>query len=319
MNYTFGLAGTTDKTTQCAQALLDSANFTCQWVLTPTPQPIGRQQVITPNQTEVWARQHQLPIISIEQKIDQQIKQQISDQVPVDFLVVVDFGYLVPDWLLELPRVKPINVHPSALPAWRGSSPGQFALLYGGLGAGITIMVMNQGLDEGPLLWQQTFTPAPDWTQTEYYQHSLELASQELPRVLTELAEGKLIPQPQPASSPTPTARQLKKADGFVAWELVAGASAADTSPNDGSTDTSALLQQVKQETGQPWPKVIAQAANALQPWPELWTYLPTTKGLKRMKIIRCHLENNQLKLETVQIEGQQPASWNQVKNIAKN
>jgi methionyl-tRNA formyltransferase len=71
-------------------------------------------------------------------------------------LLVVDFGYLIPTWLLQLPAIAPLNIHPSELPKWRGSSPGQFALLFKNLGrettqTAVTLMVMNEGLDQDQL------------------------------------------------------------------------------------------------------------------------------------------------------------------------
>lgn len=310
---TFALAGSTQRSVAMAQALVNSGQFQPQWVVCPTAKPVGRQQTLNVSPTQIWAESHQLPVIHIENKIDESIRKAINNQEKVDFLLVVDFGYLVPDWLLQLPTTAPINIHPSELPRWRGSSPAQFSLLYGDTRSATTIMIMNSQLDQGPILTQQPFEIGPSWTQTEYYQRGFELAAQLLPQTLLDLATGKLSPTPQPGTSPTPTARQLTKQDSFVSWSLLqrlmSGAPVAETD----LADTSTLLISAAQQ--QTWLKTIDQATRAFQPWPSLWSLVPTPKGPKRLKILSLMVGAQTIELKRVQFEGQQPADWSQVKN----
>jgi methionyl-tRNA formyltransferase len=232
----------------------------------------------------------------VDTKLDSQIQTQIEDhcqQNPIDFLLVVDFGYLVPKWLLKLPKLAPLNIHPSKLPRWRGSSPGQLVLLNGETDSAITLMVMNEALDEGPLVAQLAFKVEPTWTQIEYYQHSFNIICAGLGDLIEKFAQGKLIAQPQPKASPTPVADRLSKKDSFRTWTAVKQAMA----------------------TGQAAP-ALEQACRAYYPWPKLWTLVATPQGKKRLIIHRAHLDQaDHLALDQVQLEGKKITSWSEVKN----
>jgi methionyl-tRNA formyltransferase len=155
-------------------------------------------------------------------------------------------------------------------------------------------MVMNDKLDQGPIVDQVKFAVEPNWTQTEYYQHSFDLICQIFPQKMVDLAEKKISPLDQPEESPTPVAQKLTKADSFIDWlEL-----------NKALNSSSYLAPQLE------------QATRAYSPWPGLWTIIPTAKGDKRMKILKTHLDQNHLVLDQVQIEGLQPTTWNEVKNL---
>lgn len=315
--FTVGVAGSTSHTRLCAEALRMSGNFEIVWVLTPPPQPLGRKHELTKNPLHLWAEEHSFPVVFVEGKIRSELQPQLQPQP--DFLLVVDFGYLVPSWLLAWPRIAPLNIHPSLLPRWRGSSPGQFVLLHGEKRSAVTIMVMGEGLDTGPLLWQGEFSVDPMWSQTSYYKHSFEFAAKELPAVMEQVASGSLKPQPQLEASPTAIAKRFKKDDGFIAWETIAQAAniafqkSQDISELTGQ-HTSQLIQEVHENTQQSWHQVINNAVHALSPWPGIWTYLPTTKGLKRMKVLETRTQNDQLVLEIVQIEGELMIHWDDVK-----
>jgi methionyl-tRNA formyltransferase len=314
--YTVGIAGSTDHTRICAEALRASGQFHISWVVTPPPQPIGRKQLLTKNPLQIWAEEHRFPVVHVEGKLSSDLQGQLQPRP--DFLLVVDFGYLVPKWLLEWPVIAPLNIHPSLLPKWRGSSPGQFVLLSGEKESAVTIMIMGAGLDTGPLLWQGSFPVKEGWTQSEYYQESFTLAAAALPQVMRDLAAGSLKAVPQPAESPTPIAKRFKKEDGFVAWSVVTDITGLPPSSSAEIAEhhTSPLLEEVARFTKLSWVQVINNAIHGLSPWPGVWTFLPTPKGIKRMKLLASHVENEKLTLDQVQIEGQTASTWNEVKTM---
>ncbi len=251
------------------------------------------------------AARRTLPVVLIEGPIDDQEQAQVQMLVrkmgKPDFLIVVDFGYKLPSWLLSLANLHPINVHPSDLPRWRGSSPGQFVLLNGEKESAIAIITMSSKFDQGKIVAKIPLKVGDDWTQTEYYYQAFTQISVELPDLLKKLAEKEIVPKAQPVESPTPVARRLKKDDAFVEWQEVRAAM--------GGKD----LEKAQ---------YIERASRAFQPWPILWTTVGTSRGQKRMKILKTKIEsgengqsNNKLKLIKIQIEGGQPALWNQVKN----
>jgi len=308
--YTVGIAGSTGHTRLCAEALRQTGLFEILWVLTPPPQPIGRKQVLTTNPLQLWAEEQNIAVIPVEKKIQSELKT-VLQPLP-DFLLVVDFGYLVPEWLLKWPHIAPLNIHPSLLPRWRGSSPGQFVLLYGEQTSAVTIMIMGAGLDTGPLLWQKEFAVDPTWNQQDYYQHSFDLAAKSLPEVMRGVATGQIQPIDQSEESPTPTAKRFKKDDGFVAWETVAKTAALPFKPSSELEQhhTSPLINDIQSTSGHSWSKVISDAVRALYPWPGVWTLMPTQKGLRRLKILEATTVGDVLFLKQVQLEGESRTDW---------
>lgn len=302
------IAGTTAHTVMCADALSQDSRFEISWVLTPSPRKVGRKQELVKNPLHVWAEEHHVSIVFVESKIDQKVQQEVekANKNKVDFLLVVDFGYIVPNWLLELPQIAPVNIHPSDLPKYRGSSPGQFVLLFGEKDSAVSIIKMDDLLDHGDLIYQSKIEVLNTWTMSEYYQQAFDIISKQLPNVLADFAAGKITPTPQTDDSPTPIARRLNRDDGFISWESLN----AKTPPND----VSELLKEVYEKL-QNWPQTVVNAVRAFSPWPGVWTLVQTTKGEKRMKILEASLRDGQLELETVQIEGQQPTSLENVRN----
>jgi methionyl-tRNA formyltransferase len=312
------LAGSTQHTVLCATALAESPNFEVSWVLTPEPKVLGRKKLRTKNPLHQFAETNHIPLFLLKDKIDSELKTKIQDfciATPIDFLLVVDFGYFVPEWLLALPKIAPINIHPSALPAWRGSSPGQFSLLYGDTESAVSVIVMNNELDAGPLVAQLPFTIDPVWTQTDYYRHSFEMVSTQLVTILTDFAANPSSATPQPPSSPTPMARRFTRDDGFVDWKVLKQVIAQPGEMVEETDTSSVLLKEIAQHSG--WAVTLERATRALSPWPLVWTVIPTVKGQKRMQILATQVTNQgKLELREVKIEGHDTAEWNQVKNL---
>ncbi len=320
--YTIGIAGSTQHTTTCAQAIAADPRFEVSFVLTPSPKALGRKQIVTENPLHEWANLNSIPSVLIDTKITTAVRSEVENVNllgrPIDFLLVVDFGYLVPNWLLELPKLAPLNVHPSALPDWRGSSPGQFVLLSGAKRSAFTLMRMSPRLDDGPIIWQEWFDVNPIWTHADYYQTAFSILAPGLAGQIAAYAQSVIDGSPahtlQPELSPTPVARRLTKEDGMVAWQRVKKLINGEIVEDDSSD--SPLLHELTNNSGQSWLEILPRAARALSPWPGLWTIVPTSKGPKRMKLLSILIAEGKLALEQVQIEGQLPAAFSAVKNL---
>lgn len=325
MQYKIALAGSSQYTVMMAETLQNDTRFKICYTLSPTPKIIGRQQVLTKNPLHLWSEKEKTPAFLIDKKINEALNEQLSKTEKIDFLLVVDFGYLVPAWLLKLPKIAPLNIHPSLLPKWRGSSPGQFCLLFKDLGqekhqSAVTLMIMNEGLDQGPLVAQLPFDLKKDWTQNEYYQHAFALIATKLGGLINDLAEKKIKIQTQPLESPTMTARRLDKEDSFVAWQDLQKLMDTDLKKIVSLTNGKKLLSDLlindevcKDKADQI--KLVINASRAFSPWPGLWTIVQTNKGEKRMRIFSCRANKNQLILDQVQIEGKNPCLFNECKN----
>lgn len=326
--YRIGLAGSTPFTATLAKQLWSDDRYTICWVLSPDTKSVGRKHTLIDNHLHLWSVDHAIPSVRIANKIDQKVKQEIEAlQIEVDVLLVVDFGYYVPQWLLELPKVAPLNLHPSMLPEWRGSSPGQAVLLSGAQTSAITLIQMDNQLDHGPIIHQESFTVDPSWTQVEYYQTAFATITPLICNLIEQFILANLVPTPQPATSPTPIARELTKADSFLTWELV-----VSLMQSDSKLPVDQFESQLPPFLAEMWqylntsPSVlnpvefVARASRALSPWPQLWTLVPTIKGDRRLKILSVEqTATDRLILKQVQLEGQQPALWNQIKNSIRN
>ena len=359
--YTIAIAGTTQRTTLCAETLNKSDQFELSWILTPKSKVVGRDKTITPNPLDSFAKKNNIPTIYIEGKINDVVREQILKKPAPDFLLVVDFGYIVPIWLLELPKTAPLNIHPSELPKWRGSSPGQFSILFNDKKSAITLMVINKKLDQGPIIHQDFFNVDPSWTQADYYKHAFELICNGLDEKIVKFDENKNITKPQPEKSPTIVAKMLKKDQAFIEWEVVkiamdggdvgmnddeVGNGIADKASNKvdevGDKISSKLLLAALKHNDS-LALTLERASKAFNPWPYLWTIIPTKKGEKRMKLLKLEVETsnnvnigeidtdveinntkvvgkarekNKLVLKTVHIEGKTPGLWSEVSNV---
>ena len=323
MKYRIAIAGSTKNTVLMAEAVKLSSNFEIAYTLSPAPKLIGRKQILTQNPLHSWSLERKLPAFLVEGKIEKSSIEEFNKMGDIDFLLVVDFGYLIPKWLLELPKIAPLNIHPSLLPKWRGSSPGQFCLLFqdldeNGKKSAVTLMIMNESLDRGPIISQLLFDLQENWTQKEYYEHAFSLISTKLTELISDFAQGKIQAKEQTEESPTAIARRLSKQDSFVDWmelqKLMNGKEADKTKILTNLLAEHPLFQDKISQI-----KLMVNACKAFNPWPSLWTTVITNSGEKRMKILSCHLEKETLVLDSVQIEGKNPSSWNECKNSVKN
>lgn len=352
MTYSIALAGSTDRTKLIAETFKNDKRFTLLWTLSPEDRKVGRKQELYSNPLHQWAIKHNLPSLRVSNKVNRGLIQDINNIINIskdksvhhnsqlDLLIVVDFGYLIPDWLLNLPNMGSLNIHPSRLPDWRGSSPAIGALLNDSDYSGTTLMLMNNGLDTGPVIFQSKFNLNHDWTQAEYYQYAFAETTNWLTDKIIDYLQGDILPQDQPTQPTTPITKQLKRDDGFIPWIILShllnssqpinyksSATMADQLPSflrsiwkflleknqvflkqANSTDTLSHLLTL--------PIYINKATKALSPWPGVWTIIPTTKGDKRLKILQSSLNaNQQLQLDKVQLEGLRASTWNQIKN----
>lgn len=315
MSHTVAVAGSTSRTVQCITALHQSPDWNVLWTLTPEDKPVGRSQTRTATPVKNWAQHTNTPCIEVSKGLAP-LQETLSSLPQPDILLVVDFGYLVPQWLLKLPNINALNIHPSALPKWRGSSPGQFVLLYGETHSAVSVIEMTAALDAGNIVTSITFTVEPNWTSTEYYKHAFTLIAQNLPEILAAYCSDPSATTPQPETSLTPVARRLSKQDSYIPWKTLHAATTGTPKLSDEMVQSlPALLQDSVKNFTSP-AQAFEAAIRAFSPWPQVWTEIQTQKGLQRMKIITASVQESKLILETVQREGKTPASWSECKSI---
>ncbi|HSM26277.1 MAG TPA: methionyl-tRNA formyltransferase [Anaerolineaceae bacterium] len=183
-------------------------------VVTQPDKPAGRGKELKPPPIKDFALKFGIDVIQPDRLRDQGVKEKLEDWKP-DVIVVVAFGQILRQDVLDLPKYGCINVHGSLLPRWRGAAPIQAAILHGDATTGITIMRMDAGVDTGPILRQKEI-PIQKSDTAESLSNSLsELGASLLVNTLSDYLQGKVIPVPQPETGIT-YASTLKKEDGSL-------------------------------------------------------------------------------------------------------
>jgi methionyl-tRNA formyltransferase len=165
-----------------------------------------------------------------------------------DVVVVAAYGLLLPPEVLEAAPFGALNVHASLLPRWRGAAPIQHAMLAGDAETGATIMLMDEGLDTGPMLTRRATPIGAMETAGVLTERLAELGADLLAESLPRWLAGELVPEPQDGAAAT-LAPMLRKTDGAIDWRL----------------DASALARHVR----------------AMAPWPGAYTHDPDGGRLK--------------------------------------
>jgi len=191
-------------------------NYTVVGVFTQPDKPAGRGQRLTAPPVKPWAEQRGLPIFQPRTLRDAAAQAQLADLKP-EVIVVAAFGLLLPKPVLDLPPLGCLNVHASLLPHYRGAAPIHAAILNGESETGITLMLLDEGMDTGPMLAQASAPIRPDDTTGTLTARLAELGAQLLAETLPRWIAGEITPQPQDHSRAT-LAPKLNKADGWLDW-----------------------------------------------------------------------------------------------------
>jgi len=189
-------------------------------VVTQPDRPVGRKQQLQPPPVKEAALRLRLPVFQPE-KIKSDQSRAFLEEVKPDAIVVVGYGQILPPWLLELPRFGCVNLHGSLLPAYRGAAPIQWAVANGETVTGLTTMLMDPGLDTGPILLQWTTGIGPEETAIELAERMSTKGADLVAETLQRLEAGTVSPQPQDNSRAT-RAPLLKKEHGKIDLTLPA-------------------------------------------------------------------------------------------------
>ncbi|MGP9497567.1 methionyl-tRNA formyltransferase [Halomonas sp. AOP43-D1-4] len=203
-------AGTPDFAASSLAALLASKHKVVA-VYTQPDRPAGRGRKLTPSPVKKLALEHALPVYQPQTLKDPAAQAELA-ALNADIMVVVAYGLLLPQAVLDTPRLGCINVHASLLPRWRGAAPIQRAIEAGDNASGVTIMQMDAGLDTGAML-HEVRTPITEQTTGGDLHDRLALqGATALTSVLDKLANGNASATPQPEEGVT-YATKLSKAE----------------------------------------------------------------------------------------------------------
>jgi methionyl-tRNA formyltransferase len=208
--------GTPDFAVPALQALVQNGYDVALVVTQPDrPKGRGRQPVAPP--VKVKALELNLNILQPQTVKNENFVEQISHMHP-DFLVVIAFGHILTEKILQVPKISAINVHASLLPKYRGPAPIQWAIINGERRTGVTTMLMDQGLDTGDILLTREEPIFAEDTSADLHDRLALRSADLLIETLAGYASKKIIPTPQDHSRAT-YAPLLKKEDGHIDWQ----------------------------------------------------------------------------------------------------
>lgn len=255
--------------------LLEINDFKVSAVVTKIDKPVGRNQKIIPNPVASFAKQQNLNLLQIE-SFTPQFKLEIRN-LKSDIGLCVAFGppYFDQD-MIDLPKYKIVNIHPSPLPKYRGATPGPWQIINGETKSAVTFFQIDALPDHGPIISQIPFDITPNETSITFYQKAFALASSNLETIIKSyiLNPESLQIQDHSQKSYFP---KFDKDSAQINWSW----------QND----------------------KINRFVRALTPWPVAWTYVVNQQGQKlKMKIFSFNTQP----LE-VQIEGKQRTFWSEI------
>ncbi|HZI22971.1 MAG TPA: methionyl-tRNA formyltransferase [Gemmatimonadales bacterium] len=208
--------GTPEFAVPSLEALLGEG-FDVVAAVTRPDKPQGRSRsTAVPPPVKLAATEEDVPVLQPERPTDPDFVARLRALAP-DVGVVVAYGHILKPELLAVPRHGMINVHPSLLPELRGAAPVEWAILNGLPKTGVTIMLMDQGLDSGPILHQLPHHIDPDVTGGELSEHLAEMGAQALVEALALLETDGLKPRPQDHARAT-YAPKLTREAARIRW-----------------------------------------------------------------------------------------------------
>ena len=212
-------AGTPDFAAQHLQALIDSPHNVIA-VYTQPDKPAGRGKKLQASPVKQLAEQHQIPIYQPKSLRKPETQAELT-ALHADVMVVVAYGLILPQAVLDAPTYGCLNVHGSLLPRWRGAAPIQRAIWAGDKQTGVTIMQMDAGLDTGDMLHKVFCDIDLQDTSADLYHKLAEIAPNALIEVLNHLTDGTFIAEPQDDTQSN-YAEKLSKEEAKLDWQLSA-------------------------------------------------------------------------------------------------
>ena len=204
---------------------LQAAEFQIALVLTQPDRPAGRGMKLQGSPVKQWAQSHHIPVaqprsLRLDGKYpeDAQAAEAAIQAVQADVMVVAAYGLLLPQWVLDTPKLGCLNIHASLLPRWRGAAPIHRAIEMGDRETGITIMQMDAGLDTGDMLLVEKLAIAPGDTTTNLHDKLAALGGRLIVKALEIATCGDFKPQPQPLAGIT-YAHKIEKAEAQIDWQ----------------------------------------------------------------------------------------------------
>lgn len=290
--------GSPDFSAEFLKKLIDNQLVDVKLIVTQKDKPVGRKQLLTPTPVKEVAKKYKINFLEIDN-----LKTQNSLKISqIDIALVYAYSLIIPKELLNLPKYGFWCIHPSLLPKYRGSSPIATALINGDKKTGVTIIKMDEKIDHGPIIAQESLTIEKTDKRPDLEKKLTDLAFEIFKKIIIQLTEDlknkkpvnplntlTLKPQQHRLSSYT---KKLSKQDGFISFEKLKKILKPITNRQSQITNFYNLFR-------------------GLYPWPGIWTILPNGKRLKIADMKLYDFKDfTTLRLKKVQLEGKKEVDF---------
>lgn len=201
------------------ERLCSAERIELRGVVTQPDKPVGRKKIITPPPVKVLAQEKNLSVWQPNKLTDGFIKELAG--IKADIFIVAAYGKILPAKLINLPKYKTVNLHPSLLPKYRGPAPIQAALLNGDKTTGTTLMLIDEEMDHGDIISKLQTTISKSDNYITLSKKLAELSAELLINRLPDYVAGRIKPQPQDHSQASYT-KIIKKEDGLISVDKTA-------------------------------------------------------------------------------------------------
>lgn len=243
-------------------ALLEH-NYHIVAVLTNPDEPAGRHHLLTPPPVKICAQKHNIPVLQPEKITGNEMFKKTLEELNPDITIVAAYGKILPADIINLPKYKTLNIHPSLLPRWRGPSPIQYTILAGDTQTGVTIIQLDETMDHGPIVAQLNLkSKISNLNYQTLHDELAKLGANLLIEILPKWIRGEIISIPQDDTKAT-FSKKLKKDDGRIDWKKPA--------------------------------QEIERMVRAFNPWPGTWTMWPHDGKIYRIRIEEAAFTNEEI------------------------
>jgi methionyl-tRNA formyltransferase len=245
-------------------------------IISTPDKPKGRKLLLTPPPVKVWSVQQQIEVLQPEQLKDTSFIESL-EQHEWDFFLVAAYGKIIPEHILNIPTRGTLNIHPSLLPLLRGPSPVATAILNDMKQTGVSLMRIDEKMDHGPIIAQQTLT-ITEWPERDELEKTCAIIGANLlADSINEYLSGTLVPQVQDDTHAT-YCHMITKDMGHI---------------------------DLNDDVYTNWRKI-----QALHGWPGTWFFVQHGEKTIRVSIRKAHYRDNVLTIETIVPEGKKEMSY---------
>lgn len=292
-------------------------------IVTQPDRAAGKSLSMKPTAVKTCAQTHATPVF--DKPLDDISEETLIDLFHIhniDLGIVFAYGAIIPKNVLRSIQYGFWNIHPSLLPLYRGASPTVFPLLLGDTKTGITMIQMNEEMDQGDIVDQKEIQIHESTSRIDIERQIAPIAMKMIAQAVDTLQKnGTLEIRPQIHKDATYT-RRITKQDGYIPFELIKTSLTADSTVHVADQleifswyyEHNDLLQKPAQNPAQ----LIWNMYRALVGWPGIWTTINTSRGMKRLKIVKMNFDMRTLNLETVQMEGKNEVAFQEFNKAYK-